>query len=67
MIYESIKRRVSASLGGTAVPALVFFTIGAISKAVATTLTYPLQLVQAKLRVNIDDEYVKNRNRDFYF
>ncbi|XP_015108423.1 peroxisomal membrane protein PMP34 isoform X1 [Diachasma alloeum] len=47
MIYESIKRRVNASLG---TPAWVFFTIGAIAKAVATTLTYPLQLVQAKLR-----------------
>ncbi|XP_011313834.1 peroxisomal membrane protein PMP34, partial [Fopius arisanus] len=47
MIYESIKRRVNASLG---TPAWVFFTIGAIAKTVATTLTYPLQLVQTKLR-----------------
>lgn len=50
MTYESIKRRVSTSLAGAQTPAWVFFAIGAIAKTIATTLTYPLQLVQTKLR-----------------
>ncbi|KAG8041399.1 hypothetical protein G9C98_002387 [Cotesia typhae] len=50
MTYESIKRKVNASLGGAQTPAWIFFTIGAIAKAIATTATYPLQLVQSKLR-----------------
>ncbi|XP_033183195.1 peroxisomal Membrane Protein 34 isoform X2 [Bombus vancouverensis nearcticus] len=49
MTYETIKRKVLASLHGVP-PAWTFFVIGAIAKAVATILTYPLQLVQTKLR-----------------
>ena len=52
MTYESIKRRVLASFGGAQPPAWIFFIIGAIAKAVATAMTYPLQLVQTKLRVS---------------
>lgn len=52
MTYESIKRKVSSSLGAAQTPAWIFFTIGAIAKTVATILTYPLQLVQTKLRVS---------------
>lgn len=52
MTYETIKRKVLASLHGVP-PAWTFFVIGAIAKAVATILTYPLQLVQTKLRVRI--------------
>ena len=51
MTYESIKRRVNSKLGGSQPPAWMFFVIGAISKTVATILTYPLQLIQTKLRV----------------
>ncbi|XP_047362360.1 peroxisomal membrane protein PMP34 isoform X2 [Vespa velutina] len=50
MTYESIKRKIDASSSGIQPPAWVFFTIGAIAKTVATTLTYPLQLIQTKLR-----------------
>ncbi|XP_018357903.1 PREDICTED: peroxisomal membrane protein PMP34 [Trachymyrmex cornetzi] len=50
MTYESIKRRVLASFGDVQPPAWIFFIIGAIAKAVATVMTYPLQLVQTKLR-----------------
>ncbi|XP_032674546.1 peroxisomal membrane protein PMP34 [Odontomachus brunneus] len=50
MTYESIKRKINASLGDASPPAWVFFTIGAIAKTIATSLTYPLQLVQTKLR-----------------
>jgi len=44
MTYESLKRRFK---GGT----LVYFLLGAIAKCVATVITYPLQIVQAKMRV----------------
>lgn len=45
-MYEAIKRRV----GEVELNAFGYFMIGAIAKAVATALTYPLQLVQTKLR-----------------
>ncbi|XP_034940641.1 peroxisomal membrane protein PMP34 [Chelonus insularis] len=51
MTYESIKRKMNASYSSQAdVPAWVFFSIGAIAKTVAAVLTYPIQLVQSKLR-----------------
>ncbi|XP_017887992.1 peroxisomal membrane protein PMP34 [Ceratina calcarata] len=50
MTYESIKRRAVASLRGVQPPAWIFFSIGALAKMIATALTYPLQLVQTKLR-----------------
>ncbi|XP_054286938.1 peroxisomal membrane protein PMP34 [Macrosteles quadrilineatus] len=45
-VYESIKRR----LAGSELNTLGYFMIGAVAKAIATTLTYPLQLVQTRLR-----------------
>lgn len=50
MTYESIKRRVSATLQGAQPPAWMFFAIGAVAKSIATAVTYPLQLAQSKLR-----------------
>ncbi|XP_012265165.1 peroxisomal membrane protein PMP34 [Athalia rosae] len=50
MTYEAIKRRIGKICGATAPPAIVFFLIGAVAKTVATTVTYPLQLAQTKLR-----------------
>lgn len=50
MTYESMKRRIGISVGGAQPPAWMFFAIGAIAKTIATSLTYPLQLVQTKLR-----------------
>lgn len=53
MAYEAIKRRLlagrpsPAELGSVAV-----FLVGAAAKAFATVTTYPLQLVQTKLRVS---------------
>ena len=35
---------------------LQYFVIGAIAKLVATLLTYPLQIVQSKLRVSFEIE-----------
>lgn len=47
MVYESLKRNmVSKGRFDT----YTAFLIGAVAKAVATTLTYPMQLVQSRLR-----------------
>lgn len=47
MVYESFKRRLIKTHSFDTYTA---FLIGAVAKAVATTLTYPLQLVQSRLR-----------------
>ncbi|XP_078096665.1 peroxisomal membrane protein PMP34 isoform X1 [Mustelus asterias] len=48
MFYEGLKRK--ASKAGRRIPSWEIFMIGAIAKAIATTATYPLQIVQAILR-----------------
>uniref|UniRef100_A0A3Q1GT37 Solute carrier family 25 member 17 n=1 Tax=Acanthochromis polyacanthus TaxID=80966 RepID=A0A3Q1GT37_9TELE len=50
MIYEGLKRQLRKGLSS-----LEVFLIGAVAKAVATTVTYPLQTIQSVLRV---DEYI---------
>lgn len=45
-VYETLKRRVNVKSATT------FFLLGAISKSVATVVTYPLQLVQTRQRLN---------------
>nr|CAD7581968.1 unnamed protein product [Timema californicum] len=50
MTYEAIKRRLHEVYGLQEFGGLVYFFVGAVAKAVATVITYPLQLVQAKLR-----------------
>lgn len=47
MVYESMKRNL---LKKGSFDTYTAFIVGALAKAVATTLTYPLQLVQARLR-----------------
>jgi solute carrier family 25 (peroxisomal adenine nucleotide transporter), member 17 len=59
MVYEAIKRRVVGEHGSN-VPSMVFFLIGAMAKTVATCLTYPLQLVQTKLRHGSADKLGPN-------
>jgi hypothetical protein len=51
MTYEAIKRRLHAMCDKQHLSGLAYFFVGAVAKAVATVLTYPLQLVQTKLRV----------------
>ncbi|CAG0879533.1 unnamed protein product [Darwinula stevensoni] len=46
MTYEALKRRSA----GKNVGPLGYFLMGAVSKAIATVITYPLQIIQAKLR-----------------
>uniref|UniRef100_A0A8C6SAA9 Peroxisomal membrane protein PMP34 n=1 Tax=Neogobius melanostomus TaxID=47308 RepID=A0A8C6SAA9_9GOBI len=48
MIYEAMKRR--AGKGNKKISSAEIFLIGAIAKAIATTVTYPLQTIQAILR-----------------
>lgn len=48
MMYESLKRRIVNIDGHPS--AITFFMIGALSKTFATVITYPLQLIQTKLR-----------------
>lgn len=50
MMYELLKRKVLQYNGGSEISSLKYFFIGAIAKAFATVLTYPLQLVQTKQR-----------------
>ncbi|XP_013190887.1 peroxisomal membrane protein PMP34 [Amyelois transitella] len=47
MVYEYLKRHFTAKGSFDTYSA---FLIGAVAKAIATTLTYPLQLVQSRLR-----------------
>lgn len=49
MMYELLKRNIMLFTGGE-IGSMGFFVIGAIAKAFATVLTYPLQLVQTKQR-----------------
>lgn len=51
MAYESLKRQLAAMTATThPPPAVAFFVLGAVAKAFATVATYPLQLIQTKLR-----------------
>ncbi|XP_065190057.1 peroxisomal membrane protein PMP34-like [Sycon ciliatum] len=48
MVYESLKRRIFADK--QSVSSMRVFLIGAMAKAIATFVTYPLQLAQSRLR-----------------
>lgn len=52
-MYEALKRRFSKIPEQTS--AMKFFMIGALAKAFATVVTYPLQIVQTKLRQGRSD------------
>jgi len=56
MIYERIKRKLSTRQ----LSALNFFLIAALSKTIATVITYPLQLIQTKMRVIEQHQFVQN-------
>lgn len=55
MVYEGMKRRILA--GNHTINSLGYFGIGAVAKAVATLLTYPLQLVQTRLRHGVGKKH----------
>lgn len=49
-VYESIKRYLTKIYGAEKPSVFYFFFLGAISKLISTCITYPLQLVQTKMR-----------------
>lgn len=51
MTYEAIKRKVNTYHGTKDLGSVAYFLMGALSKAIATGITYPLQLIQNKQRV----------------
>lgn len=48
--YDKLKQLWSGYRNSTSMGSLEVFVLGAISKAIATIITYPLQLAQSKLR-----------------
>ncbi|XP_064097910.1 peroxisomal membrane protein PMP34-like [Macrobrachium nipponense] len=50
MAYEAMKRQMQKMYESQQLNSLVVFGVGAVAKAIATVLTYPIQLVQAKQR-----------------
>lgn len=58
-VYEAIKRYLTKIHGKESPSVLYYFFLGAIAKLVATFVTYPLQLVQTKMRHG-NDEIRKN-------
>mmetsp|Transcript_30828 Transcript_30828/g.60153 ORF Transcript_30828/g.60153 Transcript_30828/m.60153 type:complete len:326 (+) Transcript_30828:18-995(+) len=54
VVYENLKRPMLAKAAkrGTGITPVEFFAMGAIAKAVATVLTYPLQIAQSRLRAD---------------
>lgn len=50
MVYEAAKRQAMRVSGGRQLSSSTVFLVGAAAKTVATVLTYPIQLVQAKQR-----------------
>ncbi|XP_067875563.1 peroxisomal membrane protein PMP34 [Heterodontus francisci] len=59
MFYEGLKRQLMR--GRTELRSVEVFIIGAIAKAVATTVTYPLQTVQSLLRFGQQRKGSENR------
>lgn len=49
-VYEGIKRYLTKAYGQEKPSVFYFFFLGALSKLISTFITYPLQLVQTKLR-----------------
>lgn len=58
MMYETLKERLVSQKPS----AYTFFMIGALAKAFATVMTYPLQLVQTRLRSGAKDAALTGRD-----
>uniref|UniRef100_A0A7S2QSI1 Uncharacterized protein n=1 Tax=Norrisiella sphaerica TaxID=552664 RepID=A0A7S2QSI1_9EUKA len=59
VVYEQVRLLMDgiATKRGRRITPIEFFLMGAIAKAAATIVTYPLQLAQSKLRVDKDRKY----------
>lgn len=52
MVYETVKRYFQQFFKSKDLSGFLYFTIGAVSKTVATIVTYPLQILQSRLRAS---------------
>lgn len=55
MVYEFLKRHAQANLATKELSGITIFLVGAMAKSVATIMTYPLQILQSKLRYGSDE------------
>lgn len=64
VVYEQLKKplTVRAKARGSPINSVEFFVLGAIAKAVATVLTYPIQIAQSLLRA---DQGSDKKTRDY--
>ncbi|KAK7112768.1 peroxisomal membrane protein PMP34-like isoform X2 [Littorina saxatilis] len=53
MVYEALKRYFQRAYHTAELSGMLYFIIGAIAKAGATVVTYPLQVVQSRLRAGL--------------
>ncbi|KAK0059023.1 peroxisomal membrane protein PMP34 [Biomphalaria pfeifferi] len=58
MIYEALKRYFKRYMDVTELSGLMYFILGAVAKTAATVITYPLQVIQSRLRAG----FVKEEN-----
>lgn len=56
MVYETIKRYFQHRFHQSDLSGFLYFVIGAIAKTVATIVTYPLQIVQSRMRAACDKD-----------
>ena len=63
-MYDVLKTR--AGVNGGQISAAKAFFLGALSKAVATVLTYPLQVAQSRLRASTENISMFQALRDIY-
>ena len=50
MVYEALKRYFQRTLGIEELSGFLYFILGAVAKAAATVVTYPLQIIQSRSR-----------------
>lgn len=50
MVYEAVKRRLQKYADAKELSGFVYFLMGAVAKMISTIITYPLQIIQSKLR-----------------
>ncbi|XP_021344927.1 peroxisomal membrane protein PMP34-like, partial [Mizuhopecten yessoensis] len=56
MVYEVVKRYFQKLMKTKDLSGFLYFVIGAVAKATATITTYPLQVVQSRLRAGYNKE-----------
>ncbi|KAL3876149.1 hypothetical protein ACJMK2_034021 [Sinanodonta woodiana] len=62
MVYETVKRYFQSIMKTMELSGFLYFLIGAIAKTVATVITYPLQVIQSRLRAGFKKNDENSRN-----